>query len=474
MYVRRLVCKDIRGFREIDLDLCPLYETPQRLDRRKEVADLRLVDQLLAPEEPVTDSPFPGWTVITGDNGSGKSTILKSIALALMGADKGRSMIQNYDGWVTAGAPRGEISLEILPDSSIDKTRVGGHPYRDTFWAELDIHQDGEQPGLAQWIASPSDHFRHKKIGAQNGPWQLATAGWLAIGFGPFRRLYGSSPDAASLQSDPLKARFATLFLEDATLIAAEKWLQDLDYTGARGSTVDQQNNALAQLAVIKEILAADFLRNGMTFEQVDAGGVWLKDAEGRRLRLSDMSEGYRAALAMLIDILRHIFLCYDDALRRIHKDDEGAVSVRAPAVVMIDEIDAHLHPAWQREIGPWLTSHFPLVQFIVTTHSPLVCQAATGGRVYVLPAPGSNETPRRLSAAEYERVLAGDTDEVLASSVFQLHQPRPPRVVRAMKRHSELRQLTLFDLDDPADVKSHLEELDGLRSFFESSFSES
>jgi hypothetical protein len=354
-----------------------------------------------------------------------------------------------------------------LPDNTIDKTRAGGHPYKDTFWAEIDIHLDTDQPGSAPWIATPSDHFRHKKIGAQTGPWQLATAGWLGIGYGPFRRLYGSSPTAASLESDPLKARFATLFLEDATLIAAEKWLQDLDYMGARGSTADQQANARKQLDVIKRILSADFLRNGMSFDQIDAGGVWLNDAEGRRLRLSEMSEGYRAALAMLIDIVRHTFLCYDDALDRVVETEDGSIAVHAPAVILIDEIDAHLHPAWQREIGPWLTSHFPLAQFIVTTHSPLVCQAATGGRIYVLPAPGTEETPRRVSAKEYEQLLSSDTDTVLASAAFQVHQPRPPRVVRAMQKHARLQQIALFEMPE-LDPESR-ERLSQLELFFDS-----
>ena len=52
-----------------------------------------------------------------------------------------------------------------------------------------------------------------------------------------------------------------------------------------------------------------------------------------------------------------------------------------APGVVLIDEVDAHLHPTWQRRIGLWFREHFPKLQFIVSTHSPLICQAATVGK---------------------------------------------------------------------------------------------
>jgi len=469
MYVRRLVCRNIRAFAEIDLDLCPLYEGPSRSQWRREAEALTLVDGLLEPGRALRTNPFPGWTVITGDNGAGKSTVLKSIALALMGPDNARSLIPNYEGWVSATENSGSISLEIRPDNAIDRTRSGGHPYKDTFWAEVDLVKDADQPNGAPWVLTSADHFKHKKVGAEKGPWQLNPTGWLAIGYGPFRRLYGSSPQAAGLEADPFKSRFATLFMEDATLIGAEKWLQDLDYASVRSPHPETRAKATRQLQAVQRVISADFLRNGMVFEGVDAEGVWLKDASLRRLRLSEMSEGYRAALAMLIDVIRHMFLCYEDAADSIRESDRGYVTLSLPAVVLIDEIDAHLHPAWQREIGDWLTGHFPQVQFIVTTHSPLVAQAATGGRVYVLPAPGSDEMPRRVTPVEYQRLISGDADAALASAAFGVKQSRAPRVVRAMKRQSDLEQLTLFDMEPEAKAKAELER-DQLATLFDGS----
>ena len=65
--------------------------------------------------------------------------------------------------------------------------------------------------------------------------------------------------------------------------------------------------------------------------------------------------------------------------------------------VAAIDEIDAHLHPAWQQRIGDWFVEHFPETQFFVTTHSPIICRAARRGSVWLLPVPGSDEQPRRI-----------------------------------------------------------------------------
>ncbi len=64
-------------------------------------------------------------------------------------------------------------------------------------------------------------------------------------------------------------------------------------------------------------------------------------------------------------------------------------MEINLPGVVLIDEIDAHLHPSWQVDVGFWFTRYFPQLQFIVTTHSPLVCRAAEKGSIWRLAKPG-------------------------------------------------------------------------------------
>jgi predicted ATPase len=468
VYLKRIVCKNLRGFDTLDLDLCPLASpTPAKGSRADRAgSSLRDFDETMrrlsaegtayeaplpeteVPHDP--DSYYPGWSVITGDNGAGKTTVLKAIALAVLGPSKARYLQENVDGWVSYGETSAEISLEVRPDNTIDKARGGGAPYKNTFWAEVDIVRGAAEGRTGPaWELKQADHFRQRRKGAGNGPWQ-ATPGWLAMGYGPFRRLYGSSPSAAGIEADPLKARFATLFKEDATLIGAEKWLQELDYQRVR----DSREDAAAILHEVTDLLQADFLRNEMTFDRVDSEGVWLRDANGRNLQLADMSEGYRAALAMLIDIVRHMYLAYGADSGVIKYSAQGDPFVARPAVVLIDEVDAHLHPAWQREIGPWLTRHFPRVQFIVTTHSPLVCQAADGGRVYVLPAPASGEDVRQVDVDEYVRIVTGKPDDILQSSAFGLIKTYSSRMSRVRDRHARLRQLSLFEKSPEFDAE--------------------
>jgi hypothetical protein len=397
VYLKRVVLDSIKAIEKSDLDFCPDSEN------------------------------FAGWCVITGDNGVGKTALLKAIGLALLGPDQARGLLPDLRGWITDGADRGTVSVEIKPDHDHDKTQRGGFPTQSTFWAEIEFTREGPAVDIGS-----ADIFRNKKKSAVNGPWAQSTPGWLALGYGPFRRLYGSSPDAQRLMVIPGRIpRFATLYKEDATLGECEEWVRQLNY-----KQLEQRPDETLALRSLLTLLGADFLRQGLKIERVDSDGIWLRDDEDRIMPLSDMSEGYRAALAMLIDIFRHMVLTYGATDLVVETEDDCFVT--KPAVVLIDEVDAHLHPAWQREIGFWLTRHFPRVQFIVTTHSPLVCQAADNGRIYHIPQP-SDGAPFRLDEQSYESIIAGKPDQILLSPAFGLSHTRSPKAVRARERHARL-----------------------------------
>jgi hypothetical protein len=420
MYIKRLVLRNIKGFEDADIDFCE------------------------------DGTNYPGWCVITGDNGSGKTALLKSICLALLGPSDSRALIPDWSGWVTEGQDSGSISLEIKPNHDFDKSAKGGYPVQSTFWAEVEFSRENQS-----WVMSPADIYRNKKKSAVNGPWATGTAGWFTLGYGPFRRLYGSSPEAQRLMVIPGRIpRFATLFKEDATLSECEQWVQQLNY-----KKLESPDNESPALDSLLEILSDNFLREGIRIDSVNSDGIWLRDAAGRRMPLSDMSEGYRSALAMLIDIFRHMVDTYGpNGLVDSHPD--GSHFVTRPGVVVIDEIDSHLHPAWQREIGFWLKQHFPSVQFVVTTHSPLVCQAADGGRIYHIPQPGQGE-PFILSEEDYVNVITGKPDEILLSPAFGLRHTRSPRAVSARSRRARLKAKEMAGATLAAAEVQELEQLE-------------
>jgi len=397
MYIKRVVLENLRGFRQLDFD----FERP--------------------------DHGYAGWAVITGDNAAGKTAVLKAIALALVGTDTARALQPSLQGWVRRGASEAVMAVEIVAGEA-DKFGQGRR-YEHPFWSELKL---STVPG-PEVTLSVVDKHKNKGKGPKHGPWAENPTGWYAVGYGPFRRLYGASPDAQRMMVGPSRvARFATMFREDATLGECEIWLKDLHVKKLEGREKEART-----LDSVLRLLNDDFLRNGLRIEKVDSEGLWLRDASNIVLPLADMSEGYRAALALLVDMIRHMVGVYGpDGLV---KEVQGHQIVPHNGIVLIDEIDSHLHPEWQRQIGFWLKERFPNIQFVVTTHSAMICQAADENLIYHLPPPGDQSEPIRIQGEDYKKIIRSKPDEIFVSPAFRMEHTRSPRAVKARRKFAEL-----------------------------------
>ena len=152
-----------------------------------------------------------------------------------------------------------------------------------------------------------------------------------------------------------------------------------------------------------------------------------------RATPMLELSDGYRSMLALAADLLRRL----DEAHERVDDwiDPDGRVI--AEGVVLIDELDAHLHPIWQRQIGFWLPEQFPNLQFIVATHSPFVPQAADRNAVWVLRADSMVADTVRASQ-DQPSVKGWRVDQIL-NVLFNLSDLRDPETEEKMRRHAEL-----------------------------------
>lgn len=393
MYIDRVLIRNIRGFGKLDFS----FQRP--------------------------DGSHAGWTVITGDNGSGKSTLLKAMAVALLDRATARSL-QNFHRWVREGACEEEASIQVdivrteEDDALADS---GKNPSAEPFPAKVLLQAGVKETTLLSTIP-PGKPKSYKT--PDRSIWSSEATGWFSCGYGPFRRVFGASPEATRQMVAPATGRFVTMFQEAASLAEVDQWLRSLHHKKLEG-----RDEEAGQLDLVLELLRDDLMPNEIVVDRVDSDGLWLKDRNGVELAWSEMSDGYRAAAALLADILRHLIATY--GMKSLtEKDKAGRMVIRRSGVVLIDEVDAHLHPEWQRELGFWLTRHFPRIQFLVTTHSPLICQAADPNGLFRLPEPGSAEEPRRLTEEEYRRVIASRPDTILLSPAFGLPNTRSPRAV--------------------------------------------
>lgn len=372
-----------------------------------------------------------GWTVFTGDNGAGKSTLLKAIALGLVGREVARSLQPNLQRWVRDGQSEGCITLTLQPEQGVDEYLSVGRTSYKPFDAALNL---SDQAGRVVLDDGQAKAKAKKTSTAARGPWSGQAKGWFSCGYGPFRRVFGASSEATELMVAPITERYVTMFQEAASLLAVDKWLRDLSH-----KKLEKREAESRLLDLILDVLRDELMPNQITVDTVDSDGLWLKDRNGLRLAWPDMSDGYRSALALLIDILRHLVKAYGfDGLTE--RDAQGRLTVARSGVVMIDEIDAHLHPEWQLKIGFWLKQHFPRIQFLVTTHSPIICQAADWNGLFVLPEPGSREPARALNEEEHQRIIAARPDTILLTRAFGLQNTRSPLAVEARAQYSRLK----------------------------------
>lgn len=405
MFVRKVSLRNIRGFEALDFDL----ERPE--------------------------GGGAGWTVITGDNGSGKSTLLKAIAVCLTGKDTARALQPNFHGWIRHGAEPKEahVELDIGLDEKDDELSGQGRAPKEAFPAKVLFRNGGRETSIS---AGEPDSKRHSKSyqTPERTIWSTDARGWFCCGYGPFRRVFGASPEAMQQMVAPSTSRFATMFQEAASLAEADRWLRDLKYKALEGRKEEDD-----QLRILMDLLQDDLMPNQIQVARIDSDGLWLKDRNGVELAWNEMSDGYRAALALLTDLVRHLIVAYGTE-GLVARDADNRLVIQRSGVVLIDEVDAHLHPEWQRQIGFWLKRHFPKVQFIVTTHSPLILQAADPNGLFVLPEPGSDAGARPMPTEDYEQIIASRPNTILTTAAFGLQNTRSDRAVEALARYSRLR----------------------------------
>ncbi|UFR07108.1 ATP-binding protein [Streptomyces sp. Go40/10] len=412
-----------------------------------------------------------GWTVLAGRNGSGKSSLLQAIALTMAGPDTALRMNVDFTGLITRGADRGHAAVHVVPhpeaDPFTETTPSTATAPDEEIRLELTWRAAGFPGSQDGWPARPTvmmDHWTNPGLAATalSGPWSPAIRGWFCAGYGPFRRLMGPVRHAYNSNA-PVPAPLATLFHEDAALTESVSWIVDLhhrsllEFDAARRSENIPEMPATLLLKDVIALLGDGLLPDQYLLNGVSADGLLVSlRGSDESFPLREMSDGFRTVAALVLDIARQIHATYGQL--QTERTSSGRTAVLQPGVVLIDEVDAHLHVTWQRRIGEWLCEHFPNIQFIVTTHSPYVCQAADEGALIRLPGPTADEPPAVVDQDLHRRVVYGSADDATLSELFGLDTPYSGRAERHRQRLVWLERKVYAGTAGPEEVNEYQE----------------
>ncbi|OGX88064.1 hypothetical protein BEN47_09970 [Hymenobacter lapidarius] len=397
-----------------------------------DIKNIRAIDSLKMH----FDKPA-GWHVIIGDNGTGKSSVVRAIALALIGPEKALALGLSWEQWLAAKQDTGHIKLQIAADPNWDRTvdtknasvkaSATAFPIELTFKREsVGGFSEGFSNGFSRSrptvvLGSNIDTATYRKPKKQVwGDYD----GWFSAAYGPFRRFTGGNPELTKLYySSPKVGAHLSAFGEDVALTEALVWLRELDYRRLKQQeTIAGPSEFNLTLEYLKRLInESNLLPHGTKLDRIEAEGPVFLDGNGNHVSVTQMSDGYRSVLSLTFELVRQLDRVYGfkAVFHQLAKNRQDRLEIGLPGVVIIDEIDAHLHPTWQTRIGQWFVKCFPNMQFIVTTHSPLICRAAANGTIYSLVAPGSDEPSGEITGIERDRLIYGNILDAYATDAF-------------------------------------------------------
>lgn len=409
--------------------------------RKVALMNIRSIDAL--EWEPPSAPTLAGWHVIIGDNGAGKSSVLRAIALALVGQREALALRQNWNEWLRWNETFGSIELAVERDEVWDRFAEEGTPDRDA--GEMRVRlvlsrssTDREQTWFDYELLNTD--VRDSILGWRDVRSWGEGFGWFAASYGPFRRFTGGDKDQEALfSSNPKLARHLSVFGESVALTECLEWLELLQFKKLEGGRSEGE-----LLDALKQFInQPDFLPHEARLESISSNGVRFLDGNGCDVPVENLSDGYRSILSMTFELIRQLVRTY--GAENIFAPGDPTM-VKVPGVVLIDEVDAHLHPTWQRRVGHWFRKHFPKLQFIVTTHSPLICQAATVGSIFRLPRPGSEERGGMVTGVARDRLLYGNVLDAYSTGVFGEISTRSPEALEQLERLAILNQKELAE----------------------------
>ena len=355
-------------------------------------------------------------TLLAGVNGVGKTSAIE----ALLGA------VTDVWSWL---APDGK---EAWFRPSGDLVRYGAHQGQITM--ELVFEQDVRTTFTIPFQAKKLGDVKYSDNEVLGGLYEEISPIPLVVSYGQ-NRIGGSKSD--SYRSSSETNRDAALNTTPRALSDFKNWFFEKESDEAR-EALERSDLEYAdpEVRAVQEVLksiagSSTLLRSRKPDGSMDRM-LFLRKERGSDIPFESLSGGEQAYFLLVVDLARRLLLEFP-----------GSTLAEASGFVCIDEIELHLHPAWQREILTSLMDLFPRCQFIVTTHSPQVIGSVAARHVRLL----SSDENGDIDVTEPIASKGRDTNYVLEGIMDTPEQD--PRVDDLFAKFDQLVDDGAFDEAD-------------------------
>lgn len=356
------------------------------------------------------------WVVIIGPNGVGKTSLLKSLAISLRNT-------KDPSIW-----PKGSFGVN---------------------WQRIRSNKTVSESSILIRLGSGEEHrtfFRQSHGATINQlPEQTSPRLFPLFAYGCRRgSSLGGSSRKVNLEEDS-GPEIATLFDEGADLIQAETWLISLDGDAARNIRSREIFDAVC--GGLKELLNVESL---YVFEQK----VWVTERDGNNVPLNCLSDGFLTQAGWFLDLIARWLLLAEESDFSVDKNFLSQMT----GLVLVDELDLHIHPQWQTEIVTRIRKITPRLSFVVTTHNPLTLVGCEAEEIFMLNRADGNTS-----------ISSGKSDPILLSSgqiykqYFGLSDIYPSEIGRKLQRFGYLTGNSGRNNDEESEMNVLSRELDEL-----------
>ena len=403
-----------------------------------EIENYRAIEKLKLPLD-------PSLTVLHGDNGYGKTSVLSAIAVglgheAMLGPFLDVFIDFCEEDW-RKGTENPRVSLTSMDGNVFERQGTKSVSEQEKAKEKMSAYRENLEKVLVENSRAENNNM---PIGVLYGTDRMVTGvpeSVLSPRHLPSRvsrldALNGDALNGALSARTDFEDMFAWFYFKEDEELREQKERRDFGYQLKEVLAVRQ-----AISSMLPEVSNPRIELNPLRF----VVSVELEKGREYKLSLDQLSGGYRIVLALAADLARRM------VQGNPHLDDP----LKSEAVVLIDEVELHLYPAWQQRILGDLRRTFPNAQFIVSTHSPQVLTTVEPQRIVEL----AREGDRIVAGAPAGATYGAEAGDVL-SVVMGVKERPENEFTKALEQYRRLVSEGEGESEEALALRRKLEEL--------------